>query len=87
MKQPRKLRQKIDSKFIKREEGSELNHPSMLTVWNSQNPSIYAPQVPFPNAQLAMESSFGIGSSAFNIKSPQFSKRETVKNVSKYGDV
>lgn len=71
MKHPRKLRQKIDEKYLNNHDVSQYN-PSMPTVWNSKNPHGFV-QIPFQNAPFNQDSSF---MSNTNIKSPEFSQNK-----------
>lgn len=71
MKHPRKLRQKIDEKYLNNHDVSQYN-PSMPTVWNSKNPHGFV-QIPFHNAPFNQDSSF---MSNTNIKSPEFSQNK-----------
>lgn len=69
MKQPRKLRQKIDEKYLKNQDISFINDAGMPTVWNSKNPSGFV-QIPFQNAPFSgMDNSM---MSSTQIKSPDF---------------
>lgn len=61
---------------------SDAPNIAMPTVWNTNNPNSFV-QAPFPNANFAPDGSLGVPS---NLKSPKFSGKTTVKNVSKYGD-
>ena len=54
----------------------------MPTVWNTNNQNSFV-QVPFPKANFIPESSPEPPS---NLKSPKFSGKTTVKNVSKYSE-
>lgn len=72
MKHPRKLRQKIDDKYLNNHDVSQYNNPSMPTVWNSNNPQGFV-QIPFQNAPFYQENSFMTNT---NIKSPEFSQQK-----------
>ncbi|CAI2359262.1 unnamed protein product [Moneuplotes crassus] len=67
MKNPRKLRQKIDEKYYKNPDLQNINDQSMPTVWNSNNPNNFV-QVPFRNFG-GIDSSF---TSTNMIKSPDY---------------
>lgn len=80
MKQPRKLRQKIDEKYLKNSDGH--HDTSMPTVWNMKNPNPSGiTQVPFKNVPSMAESSF---MEPHMVKSPEFSNPRFESNREEY---
>ena len=59
MKQPRRLRQKIDDKYAKNNADLPMNNDMIMpTVWNSKNPQSFV-QIPFKNSGIGgMDNSF-----------------------------
>jgi len=68
MKQPRRLRHKIDEKYSKMSDISRGGEEAMPTIWNSKNPNSFV-QVPFKNIAMGMDTSFV---STNLMKSPDF---------------
>lgn len=68
MKQPRRLRHKIDEKYSKMSDISRGGEEAMPTIWNSKNPNSFV-QVPFKNIAMGMDTSFA---STNLMKSPDF---------------
>ena len=66
MKQPRKLRQKIDEKYLDRSNPQHIDQ--MPTAWNNSKIKV---QIPFSNGPIPMEESF---MSTGQMKSPEGSK-------------
>lgn len=68
MKQPRRLRNKIDEKYKKNPDISKVNEKANPTMWNIKNTNSFV-QVPFQNVAMGMDTSFV---STNFIKSPEF---------------
>ena len=75
-KQPRKIRQKIDEKFIKDDASSEAPNPNLPTVWNINNSNCPV-QMPFKNFHVPSESSLTVQD---NLKSTGFSKMNRIND-------